>query len=140
MTREFWAAVVVAVAYAVGEAAWLWGASGFYSEQFSRVLGRGSVLAVRSTLAAVLVYPLLLFGFWFFVLRAHRGAVAACFLRGLAFGAVVYGVYNLTNRATLPGWSWTLVAVDTTWGALWFAALGALYAAALESLQRSASA
>ena len=44
-----------------------------------------------------------------------------------AFGLAVYGVYNLTNVATLIGYSWTMVVVDTAWGTVWFGTLAAIY-------------
>ncbi len=47
----------------------------------------------------------------------HVAVSVACAAdRGAAFGLAVYGVYNLTNKATLPGYSWKMVAVDTVWG------------------------
>lgn len=36
---------------------------------------------------------------------------------GALLGAVAYGTYDLTNQATLRGWSWLVTAVDMTWGA-----------------------
>ena len=33
-------------------------------------------------------------------------------------GLVVYGVYDMTNYATIPGWSLAFSALDTTWGAV----------------------
>jgi uncharacterized membrane protein len=39
-------------------------------------------------------------------------------LHGAVLGALAYGIYEFTNKATLRGWDWSLVAVDTAWGAL----------------------
>ena len=36
---------------------------------------------------------------------------------GAGLGLVVYGVYDLTNLATLRGWSPALAIVDILWGA-----------------------
>ena len=33
-------------------------------------------------------------------------------------GLVVYGVYDMTNYATIPGWGLAFSALDTTWGAV----------------------
>ena len=41
-------------------------------------------------------------------------------------GATVYGVYELTNHATLDKWPIWMVVVDTLWGAALFAAGGAV--------------
>ena len=35
---------------------------------------------------------------------------------GFIFGLVAYGTYNLTNMATVKGWSPTVVFVDMIWG------------------------
>jgi len=34
------------------------------------------------------------------------------------FGFVAYGTYNLTNMATLKGWSANVVIVDMIWGGI----------------------
>lgn len=36
---------------------------------------------------------------------------------GALLGAVAYGTYDLTNQATLRGWSTLVTVVDLTWGA-----------------------
>lgn len=38
------------------------------------------------------------------------------FLLACLFGAVAYGTYEFSNLATLKGWTWSMVAVDLTWG------------------------
>lgn len=40
------------------------------------------------------------------------------FASAALLGAMAYGTYEFTNLATLKGWSWQMVAVDLTWGAL----------------------
>lgn len=42
--------------------------------------------------------------------------VAGAALRGLVLGAVAYGTYDLTNRATIQPFPWKLVVVDIAWG------------------------
>jgi uncharacterized membrane protein len=39
-------------------------------------------------------------------------------LNAAIFGAAAYGTYEFTNLATLKGWSWRMVVVDVTWGAV----------------------
>ena len=34
------------------------------------------------------------------------------------FGLVAYGTYNLTNMATVKGWSYKVVYVDMLWGGM----------------------
>lgn len=49
------------------------------------------------------------------------GVIGQSALRGLVsggvFGIVAYATYDLTNLATLKGWSTTLVLIDIAWGA-----------------------
>lgn len=42
--------------------------------------------------------------------------------RGALFGLVAYGTYDLTNMATLRGWSPTVTILDLIWGTLLTAA------------------
>jgi uncharacterized membrane protein len=112
---------VLLLIYIVSEATWLYAQKGFYAKQFKSFSSKP--LAIRSKLAVALVYPLLLAGFYFLVLKENTNNKLA---KGILFGTVAYGVYNLTNKATLPGYSWTMLVVDTAWGAALFGALGYL--------------
>lgn len=115
------------VIYVVAESAWLYSMNPFYSNEFQK-FSKGP-LKIQSPLACVLIYPLLLSSFYYFVIRANEldSSSRNAFLRGAFFGLAVYGVYNLTNNATLLGYSWTLVAVDMLWGASLFGILSLLF-------------
>jgi len=76
---------------------------------------------------ALLVYPVIALGLTVFVSARTRNAREALML-GALFGAVTFGVYDLTNHATLRGWRGTMTVVDITWGA--FSCAVAAYAAA----------
>lgn len=67
---------------------------------------------------ALLVYLLLVLGIVIFALPKHPGGNAQVFLYGAIFGLISYGVYDLTNWATLAKWPMILVVVDMIWGAL----------------------
>ena len=45
-----------------------------------------------------------------------KGLFKTIFLKGFVLGFVAYGTYNLTNMATLQGWSASVVVVDMIWG------------------------
>lgn len=45
-----------------------------------------------------------------------KGLLKTIFLKGFVLGFVAYGTYNLTNMATLQGWSASVVVVDMIWG------------------------
>lgn len=44
-------------------------------------------------------------------------ALGRAVLYGALLGLVAYGTYDLTNQATLRGWSTVVTLVDMTWGA-----------------------
>ncbi len=45
---------------------------------------------------------------------------------GAALGFVAYGTYEATNLSTLRGWSWSMLAVDLTWGTVLTATVAAI--------------
>ena len=45
---------------------------------------------------------------------------------GALLGLVAYGTYDLTNQATIRGWSMLVTAVDLIWGATLTAAVAAI--------------
>lgn len=80
----------------------------------------GHLLAERTNWAAALLfYALYIVGMLFFVIHPALSQASwreALFV-GLAFGAVTYMTYDLTNLATLEGWPLPLAVVDILWGA-----------------------
>ena len=66
---------------------------------------------------AAAVYALYAAGLVYFVL-SWSVTLGEAILNGAFFGLVVYGLYNLTNAASLRDWPWLLVLVDVTWGAV----------------------
>ena len=69
--------------------------------------------------SVVLCYVLLITAVTYFGTRLTVSQMAL-------LGATVYGVYELTNHATLDKWPIWMVVVDTLWGAALFAAGGAV--------------
>ena len=65
---------------------------------------------------ALLVYLLLSLGTAVFVVPRASSALAALAF-GAIFGLVSFGVYDLTNYATLAAWPRVVVLVDMAWGA-----------------------
>lgn len=68
--------------------------------------------------AAAIVYLLLPLGIVLFALPRVDPAnpVLSSLGWGALFGLVVYGVYDLTNMATLERWPVRLVGIDICWG------------------------
>jgi uncharacterized membrane protein len=67
---------------------------------------------------AIVFYLLYALGIVFFAvspaLASQSWKMAAAY--GLALGLVGYGVYDLTNQATLKNWPLSLTLVDMAWG------------------------
>lgn len=78
--------------------------------------------------AAILFYLMYIGGVTYFVgLPAYRdGGIPQALLNGALLGAFAYGTYELTSKAVLKNWNWTMVATDWAWGTV----LTALTAAA----------
>jgi uncharacterized membrane protein len=68
--------------------------------------------------AAVAFYLLFIAGIQYFAVRPGlaTGRIGVAARNGALFGFFTYMTYELTNRATLPDWPWTIVLADTAWG------------------------
>ncbi len=68
--------------------------------------------------AAVGFYALYIAGVMYFAtLPALRaGMVSEAVIKGAVLGFLAYGTYEATNMTTLKGWTWSMVAIDTSWG------------------------
>lgn len=56
---------------------------------------------------------------YFAVMPALKdGSVTTALLNGALYGLMAYGTYELTNYATLRGWTFTITAVDMVYGAV----------------------
>ena len=85
-------------------------AKNFYDQQL------GSFQRTINWLAALPVYLLIPLGIGFFVLPKSNNQALLALGWGAVYGLIVYGVYDLTNLATLKNWSLTMVIVDILWG------------------------
>tara|TARA_Y100001970_G_scaffold61036_1_gene77794 strand:- start:17036 stop:17440 length:405 start_codon:yes stop_codon:yes gene_type:complete len=68
--------------------------------------------------AAVLFYIIYVFGLGVVVIEPSLNSdnSSAVLFKAFIFGLVAYGTYNLTNMATVKGWSPSVVFVDMLWG------------------------
>lgn len=89
--------------------------SSFYKAQFGdlgRIVdGKFEILY----LPAFGVYVLLALGVSFFAILPGA-SLGTVFFRGAVLGLIIYGVYDMTNKATLIKWPLPLMAVDIAWG------------------------
>lgn len=87
----------------------------FYKPQLGDLLNEKPVMW-----AAALFYLIYVLGLTIIILipAINNDSVMQAFWTGLIFGLVAYGTYNLTNMATIKGWSPYVVFVDLFWGGI----------------------
>lgn len=87
-------------------------AKNFYDQELSR-FNRTLNLPV-----AFLDYFLIILGLVVFVLPRAAESPLQALIWGALFGLIAYGVYDLTNLATLADWTIRMTIVDMLWGAI----------------------
>lgn len=89
---------------------------GFYSPNI------GNLLAEKINLLPLLIfYMVYSIGLAILVVLPslrHGEATLETLIKGILFGLVAYGAYDLTNDATLKNWSLIVTVVDIAWGAV----------------------
>ena len=68
--------------------------------------------------AAVMFYLIYIFGLSIVIIEPslYSQNTLHFLFKAFIFGLVAYGTYNLTNMATINGWSYKVVFVDMIWG------------------------
>jgi len=116
--------LITGVLMAVIDAAWLgFVANKFYKSQI------GSLLLTKPNMAAAAAFYLIyVFGIILFILNPalEKASLQHALVYGAVFGFVCYATYDLTNLATLKGFSLKLVLVDLVWGAILTATVAGL--------------
>lgn len=110
------AAVATLVSMGVLDAIWL---ATMTSRLYRRQLP-GLLLDTPSWAPAVAFYGLYAVGVVVLVVLPaldHGYPLGRAVLYGALLGLVAYGTYDLTNQATLRGWSTVVTVVDMAWGA-----------------------
>lgn len=79
------------------------------------LLMNGQTITPR-LLPAIGVYVLFSIMIWFIVLPLAQQNIALSFAYGALLGLVVYGIYDLTNLATLQAWTTKIAIIDSLWG------------------------
>ena len=110
--RVLLAYVAAVLVMSVLDALWLgWLAKDFYQHELGSLMR--AQIWLTPALLFYLLYPagLVLLALWPLPLRA-----VTALWRSALVGLVAYGTYDLTNMATLPGFSARLALVDMAWG------------------------
>lgn len=100
----------------------------FYRSQIGRLL-----LDKPNMTAAVFFYVIYVVGVVTFVITPalEKGSLSYAIGRGALFGLVAYATYDLTNLATMKGFTSKVVLVDLAWGAFLTAVVAGVTFAAL---------
>jgi uncharacterized membrane protein len=128
MSRSLVAYAAALVAVVAADFLWL----GYLARAFYRAELGALLLQTPNWTAAAVFYLLYPTGIVIFAVRPHDDAAsfAGALGRGALFGLFAYGTYDLSNLATLAGWSLRVTIVDLLWGmALSALAAGAGHAA-----------
>ncbi len=114
MTRRWWIAfAVAAVTFGVLDAIWLTlAASSLYKSLIGHLMA-----AQPDMIAAVVFYVIFLIGLLHFVVQPDGDRTKGARLRDAAlFGFVTYATFDLTSKAVLKDFGWTITLIDITWG------------------------
>jgi uncharacterized membrane protein len=107
----------ITVVMLVMDAVWLTATSAASRTLFASIQGRP--LEIRWAAAAA-VYALMIAAVWFFAVKPAADWVEAGG-RGAFLGFVMYGLYDLTNYATLANYTLGFALQDMAWGTTLFA-------------------
>jgi uncharacterized membrane protein len=90
-------------------------AIGFYRQNIGELL-----LATPNFAPAGIFYLFYVIGLVYFAVMPALTAnsVVTALLHGALLGLLAYGTYDMTNLATLKGWSLSVSIVDMAWGAV----------------------
>jgi len=106
--------IATGVAFLGLDAVWLsFAANKLYRPQIGPLM-----LDTFSMPPAALFYLIYIGGIVFFAIAPAlaSGRWTAALVRGALLGCLAYATYDLTNQATLKGWSSTVTVADLCWG------------------------
>ena len=108
--------ILVALIFLIIDVIWLtFAVKSFYRPNIGNLLLDKPIMW-----AAILFYIVYIFGLCVIIIEpnlSYDNTIKFLF-KAFIFGLVAYGTYNLTNMATIKGWSHNVVIVDMIWGGL----------------------
>ncbi len=116
MRRPVLVYVIMLIAYLAIDSVWLT----LTSDSIYRATLHAILIPGFRAAPAIAVYLLQVLGLLIFVLpRAiASGRASSALILGGAFGLFTYGLYDLTNDATLRHWTLRLTLTDIAWGTI----------------------
>jgi len=101
-----------------------------YRDMFHAINGDVSPSRSRLVIAGLVVYALMAVGLYWFVLRPAmlegRSFSREILMNAMLFGFVAYGIYDMTNVATITSYGTKEGMIDMAWGAILFGVTSAL--------------
>jgi uncharacterized membrane protein len=129
MIKTLQAFALMAIFMFLIDAAWLTFRADFHVRLIKAVQGSAPELRL---LPAALIYILIPATLYYFVVSPARTA-SESMKNGAILGFSLYGLYDLTNLASLKGWTIEMAITDTLWGTV-LCALGSVAGFGLKSI------
>jgi uncharacterized membrane protein len=109
-----WVFLVALVAFLVIDAVWLkFVTYPFFAREVGAILRDDLQIGVAAGFYVLYVAGVL----YFAVMPAlESGGLGRAVVNGALLGLLAYGTYEATNMATIKGWTWSMVVLDTGWG------------------------
>ena len=108
------AAATILVTMGILDAIWLVSATKFYRRELPGLLADSPSMLPAA--AFYLIYAVAVVVLVVVPSLDGGRSIARVALTGGLLGLAAYGTYDLTNQATVKGWSWRVTLVDLTWG------------------------
>ena len=112
----YWTALkqmaVLLVTFAILDAIWLATTASISTSMIAAI--QNKPLEIR-WIPAIIVYILMVIATWFFAVEPSKTVVEAAG-RGALLGFCMYGLYDLTNYATLSRYTLSFALTDIVWG------------------------
>lgn len=104
--------LIIGAAALAADAIWLTLRFNYHNALFAAVQKAPLTMRLLPAIGVYILLPVIIY------LAAVRDApdLKTAVLRGAATGALLYGFYDLTNYATLRGWTLHMTLTDTAWG------------------------
>ena len=114
MLRPVVAYLIAALAFGALDAVWL---TQSYTQVYLPQIGQ-LTLPSPAPMASLAFYLIYLAGLLRFAIAPAltTGGAGRAMINGACFGFVAYATYDLTNLATLKGWTVTVSVIDMAWG------------------------